>query len=361
MARAQAEANQSAMKAAQKKLGVKPPKHITSEAQGTQLAGQERGDGTDGATQLSESEMQAIHAGRRATDPIIGHLPTAGDSMEAKPVVESGFSIFNQRAGAQQMTEAQTHSSDKPETKPSPSQIERDAKIKADIEAKAKRKAEADEKRAADKKAREDAAALRAQKIAENKAAREARAAELKAAGRTYVGSMTQLADRVKQGAYVKSMTGQLRSTDELAVALDAVPAANVVILGLKALKLAENPYTALNIGQQSMNLRNRMRGAIKKGTLTLDEVKNIRDQDGLATAEAEAAKKKEAAAERAKKAEEAKAAKLQAEQKALEAKQLKEAEALKAKVTQSTKPEAASTEKPPTSAKKATKAQAAA
>lgn len=280
--------------------------------------------------------MQVIHAGRRATDPIIGHIPTlqgknnpsAGDYAGENGVVESGFSIFNQ-TGAPKMTEAQkTHSSDKPETKLSPdAQAKADAAVKAAAD-KAAKKAATAAATAERKAAQVAAAAERAKTVAENKAAREAKAEELKAAGRTYVGSMTQLADRVKAGAYVKSLTGQLRSSDELAVALDAVPAANVVILGIKALGLDSNPYAALNIGQQSMNLRNRMRGAIKKGTLTLETVKNIRDTDGLATAEAEHAKKQEAKAERERKAVEAKAVKEAAAAKAAEAKKSVEAKA---------------------------------
>lgn len=227
---------------------------------------------------------------------------------------------------------SKTHDSNRPELKASPAQLEKQEAAKKAIADKAAKKLAAETKKAETTAARAASAEARAKSIADNAAAREAKAEELKASGRTYVGSMTQLAERVKAGAYVKSMTGQLRSSDELAVALDAVPPVNVVLLGIKALKLESNPYPHLNIGQQSMNLRNRMRGAIKKGTLTLEEVKNIRDNDGLATAEAEVAKKKEAAAERVKKAEDAKAAKLAADAKALEAKQLKEAEALKAK-----------------------------
>lgn len=368
MTKATSAVTSKAMKEASKKI-VPVPKHVPSGTNtapfgkspyikslnamqdarsGTQVATPPEGQSDAVDAQPSEAEMQAIHAGRRATDPIIGHIPTlqgknmpaAGGSDGQNDVVESGFSIFNQRAGAQQMTEAnntKAHSSDKPETKLSPdAQAKATAAVKA-AEDKLAKKAAADKKRADEKAARHAAAVARAEAIAANKAARDAKAAELTAAGRTYVGSMTQLADRVKAGAYVKSMTGQLRSSDELAIALDAVPAVNVVILGMKALKLDVNPYTALNIGQQSMNLRNRMRGAIKKGTLTLQEVKDIRDKDGLATAEVEVAKKAEAKALRLKTAAEAQTLKLAAESKALEAKHAKEAEAAKAKTNGST------------------------
>ena len=102
---------------------------------------------------------------------------------------------------------------------------------------------------------------------------------------RKYRGSMLALADRVKQGVYVKGATGQLRSTNELAEILDAVPVDNVIRLAKIVLGLDENPYTQLNSGQQSMNLRNRMRGAIKKNTLTLDTIRECIAENGFATA----------------------------------------------------------------------------
>lgn len=284
MARAQSEANQLAMKAAQKKLGMKPPKHTPAEMVDT-IA--------DGKAVYLPSQLD-----NQATD---------GDCAVAKPVVESGFSIFNQ--GTPIMTDAK-HDSNHPETKPSPAQLEKEAAAKKKAEDAATKKEAAAAKAAEAKAARETAAKERADTIAANKAKREAAAQAAKEAGRTYTGSMLQLADRVKQGAYVKGLNGQLRSSDELALALDAVPPANVVKLGLKVLGLDSNPYAALNIGQQSMNLRNRMRGAIKKGTLKLADVIAVRDVDGLATAEAEVAKKKEAAAAREKARLDAKAAK---------------------------------------------------
>ena len=131
---------------------------------------------------------------------------------------------------------------------------------------------------------------------------------------RKYHGSMLALADRVKQGSYVKGATGQLRSTNELAEVLDAVPVDNVIRLAKIALELEANPYTHLNSGQQSMNLRNRMRGAIKKGTLTIDRVREIIAEHEFATAtdwaeRAEAKRATRAAnATAAKEAKEAKA-----------------------------------------------------
>jgi len=131
---------------------------------------------------------------------------------------------------------------------------------------------------------------------------------------RKYHGSMLALADRVKQGIYVKSATGQLRSTSELAEILDAVPVDNVIRLAKIVLELDENPYTHLNSGQQSMNLRNRMRGAIKKNTLTLDVIRECIAENGFATATDWAEK---AEAKRAARAEHAAAAKAEKEAKA--------------------------------------------
>ena len=141
------------------------------------------------------------------------------------------------------------------------------AKALKDVEKVAK-KAEADATKAAKTTATTEARALA-------KAEREARLEALKAEGKNYVGSMLALADRVKSGAYVKGLTGQLRSNDELAIALDGVGPNSVIQLAKHVLAIEENPYTKLNVGQQSMNFRNRMRGAIKKGTLTFDQIKD--------------------------------------------------------------------------------------
>ncbi len=116
------------------------------------------------------------------------------------------------------------------------------------------------------------------------KAARAARLAEL-GDGRKYAGAMLALADRVKLGLYVKGSTGQLRSTNELAEVLDAVPVDNVIRLAKIVLGLGENPYVHLNVGQQSMNLRNKMRGAISKGTLTIEAIRECIEENGFATA----------------------------------------------------------------------------
>lgn len=108
------------------------------------------------------------------------------------------------------------------------------------------------------------------------KAERQARIDALNPDGtRKYVGSMLALADRVKQGVYVKGVTGQLRSNDELAQILDGVTPNGVIQTAKAVLELDVNPYAHLNVGQQSMNLRNKLRGAIRKGTVTLDAVRD--------------------------------------------------------------------------------------
>lgn len=214
------------------------------------------------------------------------------------------------------------------------------AAAKAKIDEKAAKKAEADKKKsereaaAAEKKAAaEKNKAERDAKAAENKAARDARIAELAAAGKKYTGTMLALSDRVKAGVYVKSTTGQLRSTDDIAEAFDAVPPQNVVKLGTLLFN-EPNKYAALNIGQQSMNYRNRLRGAVRAGAefngekITVDLIKAKIAELGLDTGRAEAEAKAKAKAERAEKAEAAKKAKEAAKVKAEEAAAAKKAEA---------------------------------
>jgi hypothetical protein len=184
----------------------------------------------------------------------------------------------------------------------------------AKAEQKAKKEKEAADKKAAaeaDKKAKFDARAKaqaeavqkREQEAIARKEAAAAKAEEAKAAGktvreRTYEGSMLVLADRVKQGVYTKGLNGQLRSNDPVAVVLESVPANKMVELLMKVFQEKTNKYAGLNYGQQSMNYRNRLRGAIKKELevngvkITLDYVKQTRDDGGYATVEADLAAK---------------------------------------------------------------------
>lgn len=123
-------------------------------------------------------------------------------------------------------------------------------------EAADKAKAEREAKVAEGKTAREAAAAV-------NKLVREQRAAAAAEAGKTYTGSMLALAEASSH--YVKGKNGQLNSGDPVATVLSGVMPADMVKLGT-GLFGEDNKYAALNIGQQSMNYRNRIRGAIKSG-----------------------------------------------------------------------------------------------
>ena len=146
------------------------------------------------------------------------------------------------------------------------------AKVKAAEDAKAAKIAEREAKAAA----KESDKLAKAEARAAAKAEREARLAELGPQSK-----MSALRDAKKN--YVKSATGQLRATDDLATALDAVPPHKVVPLAIELLQLPENPYGRLNVGQQSMNLRNKLRGAIRRNVLTIDQVVAARDAGGYA------------------------------------------------------------------------------
>lgn len=235
-------------------------------------------------------------ADRKRVEARIGkgpkHVPaTPNDPTEENtcaedaPVVQSG-SIFGNIAAT--LTKEDPMSDNQA---PKKTQAEREAETQARIAKKeaanaekAARKAEREAAAASKKELAEAKKAERESNAAARRQANEERAAALKEAGKGYVGSMLSLADRVKQGVYVKGMNGQLRSSDELAVALEACPATNVIKLALEVLDLESNPYQNLNVGQQSMNLRNKLRGAIKAGKLTLDVIREVRDNNGYAT-----------------------------------------------------------------------------
>lgn len=284
--------------------------------------------------QAAESKAAAKKAVAKGIKPY-KHEPKAelaaevGVDNPSVPMVESGFSVFNQPQKDTTMIEPAAVDKTPQEIKEAAvkakiavkqAKLDTIALVKTEREAKAaekaKAKAEDAEKHATEVATRK---AEREQKAGETKAEHEARVAELVAAGRTYTGSMLALADRVKQGVYVKGLTGQLRSTDELALALDAVPVNNVIKLAILALgtfmpadelAVIVGKYAVLNVGQQSMNLRNRLRGAIKGGKITLDKVKELRDENGFATAEDEITKRAEAKAAKEEAAAKAKAVK---------------------------------------------------
>lgn len=81
-----------------------------------------------------------------------------------------------------------------------------------------------------------------------------------------YSGPMLALRRRSKLGMYVKAANGQLCCADKLASILGVLPPEGVIRACIVALDLPSNPYTHLNVGQQSMNLRNKLRHALKTG-----------------------------------------------------------------------------------------------
>jgi len=88
---------------------------------------------------------------------------------------------------------------------------------------------------------------------------------------RHYFGPMLALVEASKH--YVKGTNGNPHCADALAMVLDGLTREAVVtLLGdfLFANKVTEssNPYKHLNPGQQSMNLRNKTRGALKNGLI---------------------------------------------------------------------------------------------
>ena len=89
----------------------------------------------------------------------------------------------------------------------------------------------------------------------------------------TYTGPMLALRERSKSGAYVKAANGNPCCSDRLAALCGAYPRETVVKGLLKALSLDFNPYAHLNPGQQSMNLRNKARTALKAGLIKHEDV----------------------------------------------------------------------------------------
>lgn len=86
-----------------------------------------------------------------------------------------------------------------------------------------------------------------------------------------YDGPMVAL--KTARLAYVAAKNGILCNGDPLAVLCGQHSREETVTALIKALKLEGNPYSRLNPGQQSMNLRNKARHALKNGLLTMAEV----------------------------------------------------------------------------------------
>ena len=131
---------------------------------------------------------------------------------------------------------------------------------RADYAARAKKAAETRARKAA------EAAEAAAREEAEKATEEATEATEAPAKTKTpYMGPMLALRSAAKH--YVKG----LHCGDEIATAFSGLKSEATIEACITALGLGFNPYTHLNIGQQSMNLRNRIRAAYKKGTLNIE------------------------------------------------------------------------------------------
>lgn len=89
--------------------------------------------------------------------------------------------------------------------------------------------------------------------------------------------SMMKLREARKQ--YVRAPgTKSMVNGDNLALALATLTPVQIAIVLQQVLALDVNPYAHLNPGQQSMNMRNKLRAAIIRGEVTLDEIIAVRD-----------------------------------------------------------------------------------
>lgn len=284
MAKAQAKAKSAAMKEAAKKIEATPYTHTTTGRMSSTESHMEEADkhaGEEGVDSNPEGVVQSENGG--AMSAIASQLTPKEPTMQTQTTADVNPGVAKAAQIKAEKEALKAAKAQERADKLKAAQEERAAKVAA-------AKAEKEAKAAAAKAEREAKAKELAEKRAAEKAAKPPRE-------RTYDGSMLSLSDRVKAGAYVKGSNGQLRSNDDVAIAFDAVPAKRVVPLALEFLGLtaAQNPYAALNYGQQSMNLRNKIRGAVRKGTeieingekvkLTLDRLKQLRD-DGGYTAE---------------------------------------------------------------------------
>lgn len=86
-----------------------------------------------------------------------------------------------------------------------------------------------------------------------------------------YTGPMLALRRAVVN--YVKAENGRPCCGDELATLCGRYSRETVVVGLIRAMGLPGNPYAHLNPGQQSMNLRNKARAALKNGLLEIAKV----------------------------------------------------------------------------------------
>jgi hypothetical protein len=102
-----------------------------------------------------------------------------------------------------------------------------------------------------------------------------------------YQGSMLRLRERLAQGAYQKAANGQPCCGDQVATILGSLAPAQVIRACIAAMALPANPYIHLNIGQQSMNLRNKLRGCFKREEFGLgvliEAVEQVQDEETTA------------------------------------------------------------------------------
>lgn len=259
----------------------------------------------------------------KRTPKVKADEPTSGSCAEAQPVVQLNSGPIDQIAQTLNRNPKETTVNDT--TKPTAQEVA-EAKAKEKIAAK-QAKLDAAAKAKADKEAANAAKAKeKEEKVAKAKADKEAKAAETaeqkaaakklrdeqKAAGvvpETGDGMSGALREKVALGLYVKGKNGQLRTSDPIALALETVQVKDMVPLLMETMGIGENPYPHLNQGQQSMNLRNRLRGAIRKEAkientdvvISLARLIEIRDAKFTPVAEKqEAAKQDSEAAEAA-------------------------------------------------------------
>lgn len=295
MPKVNAEEKKKAMKAAEKKLaekGITAPKSRHAVLTGGVPRSFPVND-YEAAKQRAISKQEQVHEPQGVDtgtldivesdqpgqkDSAINHITRSLAMNQVTPGNDGVAKAAQMKADAEAVKKAKADKAAAEKATKAAEKAEAQAKAKAEKEEKAK--AVAEQKAVA--KAAQDADRLA------KKAERDAAAAESRAnrapRERTYTGSMLSLSDRVATGVYVKGVNGQLRSNDDVAVALESIPAPKMVAFLLSVLGLAANPYASLNYGQQSMNLRNKLRGAIKAkpvegvAAITVETVKAARD-----------------------------------------------------------------------------------
>jgi flagellar biosynthesis GTPase FlhF len=173
--------------------------------------------------------------------------------------VQLGFSVFNPNVKVDSMTD----------------------KTQASEAKKAEREAAKAAKLAEREAAKAEREAAKAAKLAEREAAKAARQAAREAARAERAAKLAELGEQPKmaalrsaKGRYVKAKNGSLRSDDEIAQAFDGLEPDRVITTCMNLLGLSANPYAHLNVGQQSMNLRNKLRTAVKRGVISIDAVR---------------------------------------------------------------------------------------